>query len=240
MQYYNGFIVLDRKIIEWEWFTDSITLHVWLYCLLSANWKKGRFMGIEVPRGSFVSSYPKMAKNAHISIQQARTAIFHLKSTGEITVKSYPKFSLITVNNYNRYQDTNRQNNSQSTGNQQATNRQSTTIEQSNKVTRKQSNKKEKDIDTSDSVSEIVDSKTKHHYGENGNVLLTEAEYNKLHIDYPNADELINYLDLYIPDKAYKSKSHYSAIKRWVVDAVKKKESKLSNSEKFAQGKRAF
>ena len=95
-------------------------------------------MGYEIPRGSFVTSYPQLSKETGLTVQQVRTAIFHLKSTGEITVKTTSKFSIITVNKYISYQSPNRRSNSQSTGNQQSSNSQSTTIEHSNKGTREQ------------------------------------------------------------------------------------------------------
>lgn len=62
--------------------------------------------------------------------------------------------------------------------------------------------------------------KEKHKHGEYQNVLLTDEEYDKLHKDYPNASELIRYLDEYIEMKGYKAKSHNLAIRKWVIDAV--------------------
>ena len=64
---------------------------------------------------------------------------------------------------------------------------------------------------------------TKHKYGEYKNVLLTDEELEKLKQKYNNWEELIKYLDEYIEMKGYKAKSHYLAIKKWVIDAVKEK-----------------
>ncbi len=64
--------------------------------------------------------------------------------------------------------------------------------------------------------------KTKHKYGEYQNVLLTDDEYLTLKNEYHNCDELIKYLDEYIEMKGYKAKSHYLAIRKWVIDAVNK------------------
>ena len=90
---------------------------------------------------------------------------------------------------------------------------------------------KEIDIDISNKKSKP----SKHKHGEYQNVLLTDDEYNKLYQDYPNASELITYLDEYIEMKGYKAKSHYLAIRKWVVDAVNRdnkkqyKEAQTSN-----------
>lgn len=126
----GGFIKLSRKMLEWEWYTDQKTMSVFLHCLLKANWKQGRFRGIEVPRGSFITSLPSLCEELNMSTQSVRTAIDHLKSTGEITVKIFPHWRMITVVKYNDYQEDNRLDNSQVTGNQQASNRQVTAIEE--------------------------------------------------------------------------------------------------------------
>lgn len=126
----EAFIKIHRKMLEWEWYTDTNTFCLFLHCLLIANWKEGRFMGHTIPRGSFVSSYSQLARQTNMSIQNVRTAVSHLKSTGELTVCPHAKFSVFTVVNYNKYQDDNRQTNKQVTSNQQATNKQLTTIEE--------------------------------------------------------------------------------------------------------------
>ncbi len=118
----EGYIRLHRCIFKWEWWSDPPTRDVFLYCLLKANWKDMKFQGEEIKRGSFVTSYPKICAGTGVSIQQARTAIKHLKSTGELTVRTTSKYSVITIQNYDKYQVDNSQGNSQSTGNQQAIN----------------------------------------------------------------------------------------------------------------------
>ena len=55
-----------------------------------------------------------------LSIRQVRTALDHLKSTGEVTVKNYPKFRIITVVSYDSFQGSDRQNDRKTTGNRQA------------------------------------------------------------------------------------------------------------------------
>ena len=126
----DAFIKLHRKMLDWEWYKDKNTFTLFLHCLLIANWKDGRFMGQVIPRGSFVSSYSQLAEQTNLSVQNVRTAINHLKLTGELTVKSHSKYSVFTVVNYCRYQDDNRRANKQLTNNQQTTNKQLTTIEE--------------------------------------------------------------------------------------------------------------
>ena len=63
-------------------------------------------------------------------------------------------------------------------------------------------------------------------YGEFQNVTLTDEEYTKLINEYGEemAYKAIEFLDSYIAEKGYKSKSNYLAIRRWVIDAVSKKQ----------------
>jgi len=100
----EGWIKLHRKLIEREWFDDANTLKVWLWLLCSANHDVGRWMGYEIPRGSLITSYDKMAKKLRLSPQKIRTVINHLKSTGEITSKSTNKNTIITICKYDTYQ----------------------------------------------------------------------------------------------------------------------------------------
>jgi len=118
----DGYIRLFRKFVEWEWYSNVNDRLVFIHCLLSANWKDGYFEGEKIPRGSFVTSYQKLAKEIGISVQNVRTSINHLKSTSNLTSKKTNKYSIITINNYEKYQETNKQINNQLTSNQQATN----------------------------------------------------------------------------------------------------------------------
>jgi len=150
------------------------------------------------------------------------------------TEKVYPKCSLLAVTNYAKFNqqsnqqsnqqnslqpealdgDANQQSNRTSTGDQPAPNRQSTTIKK-DKI-----DKKEKTVNKQDKLV----------YGLQSNVLLTEEELDKLRTKYENlADEAIEYLSMWIVEKDYKSKSHYAAIQRWVIDAVQDRKAKAEN-----------
>jgi len=130
----NGFIVLYRSLLEWEWYSDANTTRLFIHCLLRANHKDNKWQGITIDRGSFVTSYAHLALDLGLTVQNIRTSINKLKSTGELTHKSHSKYGIITINNYDKYQDTNSQPNSQLTVNQQSTNNK----QQWNKETKKQ------------------------------------------------------------------------------------------------------
>lgn len=127
----KGWICLHRKLKKWRWYHDINTRVTFIHCLLSANYEDGCFGGEIIKRGSFVTSYAKLANEIGITVQSVRTALEHLKLTNEVTIKTTNKFTIITVINYNSYQDYNKEDNNQLTNNQQSTN---------NNITNKQYN----------------------------------------------------------------------------------------------------
>lgn len=140
----EGYIKLNRKILSWEWYQDAATARLFLHCLLSANWKDARWQGVEVPRGSFLTGRAKLAQDLKISEQSVRTALKHLILTGELTMRTSPKGSIITVVNYDLYQGTNQPDNQQPTNNQPTTNQRLTTNKNINNINNIKKGKKEK------------------------------------------------------------------------------------------------
>ena len=102
--------------------------------LLNANWENKDFLNITLKRGSLATSYGRIADALGMSVQNVRTAITHLKETKELTVTQHSKFLEISINNYDRYQQANRE----LTGNQKATNRQLTTTKELKKLRKKE------------------------------------------------------------------------------------------------------
>lgn len=101
----STWIKIDRNILNWGWYKDANTARLFIHLLLKANIKDAVFMGVPVHRGQVVTSYPSLSRELKISIKSVRTALEHLKTTGEVTARPYHSFSLITIENYDRYQD---------------------------------------------------------------------------------------------------------------------------------------
>lgn len=97
-------IKLDRNILEWGWYKDPNTKAVFLHLLLSANVEDRVFKGETIHRGELATSIGNIAESVGITYDQARTALKHLKCTTEITSRTKPKYLVITVVNYNKYQ----------------------------------------------------------------------------------------------------------------------------------------
>lgn len=125
-----GYVKIHRKILEWGWYKDINTFRLFIHMLLKANWKEGKFKGTTVPRGSFVSSIDKLSEETLLTKREIRTAISHLKSTGEVAVKTTNRYSIFTVQNYDLYQCNDIQNDFQATGTRQPNDILTTTIKE--------------------------------------------------------------------------------------------------------------
>ena len=104
----EGWISLYRKFLDWQWYDFPSVKIIFLHCLLCANHKNAKWRDITVKRGQLVTSYDKLAAANGLSVQQVRTALEKLQSTNEITYQSTSQYSIITVKNYNLYQDNNK------------------------------------------------------------------------------------------------------------------------------------
>ena len=136
----NGFVKLDRGILNWEWYEDTYTARLFFHCILKANWKAGNWKGQPYERGQFITSLPSLAKELGCSERNIRTALKHLISTGEVTSKTTNRYRIITVCNYDKYQSTDRQTDRQVTGNRQASDRQVTADEEYKEIKNKRRN----------------------------------------------------------------------------------------------------
>ena len=124
----QGWVKLHRQITDWEWYTDGNTFRVFLHLLLNANHKDSRYKGIIVKRGQILTGRKSLAIALGLSERQVRTAISKLKNTGEIDQEKANKTtksgSIITICNYECYQDNNDMNDQET--NKQTTNKRPT------------------------------------------------------------------------------------------------------------------
>ena len=115
----TGFIKLPRSLLGWRWYGDLNTRSLYLHLLLTAAWEDTCYMSREIKRGQCCTTVKELATINQQTIQQTRTALNHLVSTNEITIEPTPQFSIITLLNYDRYQQANKPNNKQTTNEQQ-------------------------------------------------------------------------------------------------------------------------
>jgi len=123
----SGWIKIHRKFLDWEWFNKSEAVHLFLYMLIKANHKDGKWQGVDVKRGQFISSLGNISNATGLSIQVIRTNLKRLEKTSEIVVKSTSQFTIVTICKYECYQQENEPTNKPLTNEQQTTNKRLTT-----------------------------------------------------------------------------------------------------------------
>lgn len=220
----KSFIKLNRKILNWRWYQDANTMRVFIHLLLKSNYKDNDFEKTSVKRGQLITSQSHLAEDLKISVKNVRTALEHLKSTGEVAVQTTAKYSIITINNYNEYQkvaDT-------SAGERQANGRQAAGEGQQYK-----NSKKEKNIKNSKKREGTLTP-----LGEFQNVILTQSEFDKLMSKYPNnCEKKIERLSRYMASKGRNFQSHYATLLDWleadVVTQYKKENSSSIDYDKL-------
>lgn len=155
MQGEGGFVKDYRSTIDWEWFTDPNTAHLWEYIRLRANYEPSRFRGMEIGRGEFLESLSMIALRTGLSVKSVRTALEHLKNTGEVACKPTRFGMLISVVKYALYQDQTAEGGTQigtqpayeSAGNRQGSGKEVATYKEVKKE-RKKRNKEERETTT--------------------------------------------------------------------------------------------
>jgi len=134
----SGWIKLHRSLLEWEWYDDVNVMRLFLHCILKANHKDKKHKGTLVLRGSFLTGFDVLSKQTGISVQSIRTSVSKLESTNDLTRQSTSKGTVLTVINYNKYQDDDRevtnQLTSEPTNQQQTSNKPSTSNNKGNNI----------------------------------------------------------------------------------------------------------
>ena len=146
-----SWIKIFRELLQWEWFQKAEMVQLFIYLLLKANCVDKQWQGITIKRGQLATSNATIRQDLRLSEQQIRTCIKRLISTGEITYKSTNRYVVITICNYDKYQEVggttnelnNEQTNNQSTDEQRAINEQSTTTKEIKNIRSKEYNIKD-------------------------------------------------------------------------------------------------
>lgn len=100
----DTFITIDRKILNWEWYSDPNMFHLFIHLILKANFKNANWRGVNIKRGQLITGRLKLATDTGLSERQVRTCLSKLKSTNEITIKTTSHYSIITICKYDTYQ----------------------------------------------------------------------------------------------------------------------------------------
>ena len=121
-----------RSFLDWEWYPDTNCVRLALHFILKANYRAKKWKGLIIDRGQLVTSRGQLSEETGLSEMQIRTAIDKLDNCGFITKSGTRKYTIITVCNYDLYQQAQDgfDNGCQPTDNQQTTSKQPTDNQQ--------------------------------------------------------------------------------------------------------------
>ncbi|MDO5978995.1 hypothetical protein [Flavivirga spongiicola] len=169
-----GFVLLHREIMDWEWYQSPETTRVFIHLILRANYLNKKWQGIEIKRGQLVTSNKHLSTELSLSIQQIRTALKKLESSGYITRHTTNKFTLITLIGYSDRQSSNavinNQNKTLITNRKHTSNNESTTTKKSN-------NKKKLNNETIEQRKENFKKQVFEHSNYSNNILSSFFNY---------------------------------------------------------------
>ncbi len=100
----QGFIMLHRKILDWEWYADANVRSVFIHLLLLASFKQSKWQGQDIAPGQVITSYARIAEKLGLGVWQVRVALRKLQTTGEISVKATNRNTVVTIENWALYQ----------------------------------------------------------------------------------------------------------------------------------------
>ena len=100
----EGYVRLHRRLLEWEWFGDSTTVHVLMFILLRVNWQRKVWQGHTIEPGQMITSRASIAEACGLSEKQVRLALDKLNRAGVITTDRAGLGQRVTLQNWAEYQ----------------------------------------------------------------------------------------------------------------------------------------
>ena len=156
----DGWIKMYRVFLEWEWYSETNMVRLFLHLLLKANFEDKRWRGIVIRRGQLVTSISNLHTETRLSERAVRTCLDRLVKTGEIDKQTTSQFTIITICKYEEYQQVEegkrQTNDRQATNERQASDKRTTNERQQHKNIRNKEIKNN-NIDTNVSTSVETD-----------------------------------------------------------------------------------
>lgn len=238
----QGWIQLHRQIQSSDIWNDEEPFDrrsAWIDLLLSANHKERKIVfdgkATTIKRGQLITSVRTLSDKWNWSVNRTYRYLKLLEDLEMINRESDSRRTLITIVKYDFFQSYENTDEYSHGYSHEYSNRTltDTVLEQSRIQSRNTNNNVNNyNNDKKDKNEKNV---KKEIFGEYRNVKLTHEEYERLGTDYGEdmRKDLITFLDAYIEEKGYQSKSHNLAIRRWVVDAVKRQKPKQNPESDF-------
>lgn len=132
----KGWIKMHRQILNWEWYHDINVRILFFHLLLRVNRENKKWCGRTIKAGELVTSIEHLSAETGLTQRQTRTALEKLKKTQEIDKQTTSRNTIITIKNWNVYQE----NDKQMTNKCQTDDKQMTTTKEIKKERNKENN----------------------------------------------------------------------------------------------------
>ena len=101
------YVLLSRCLLEKKIFRNEKWLKVFIWCILKARHQPEpeKVGGVEIKRGQFLFGRESASKQLNIKENTIYFIMKNLQKLNAISIKSNNKYSIVTVVNYNTYQD---------------------------------------------------------------------------------------------------------------------------------------
>lgn len=215
-----------EKLLKWEWYGDPIMVATWIHLLLKANWCDKKWRGITIKRGQLITSRTRLADEIGLTERQLRTCLERMQSSCEIACETTNRYTIITICNYDIYQDkTDSQRQAERpdeshTNDQQTTNKRpaggqqtTTTIEVIEEKINYKSKEDQKCVCDAPAREEFLET-----FGLLHNVKIAPEQHRHLVEDYGQqaTDETIDDLSCKLADGSVDSSNHYATLLSWL------------------------
>lgn len=104
----DGFILVHRKVLHKGWLKNHKLWAFWSWCLLKASHKQHTqivgYQEVTLLPGQFVFGRKKAATELGMTERGIRTVLHFLLTSGNMTIKTTSKYSIISIINWDTYQ----------------------------------------------------------------------------------------------------------------------------------------
>lgn len=99
----NTYVSIYRNIMDFEYYTDVNTCHLFMHLILLANHKPKKFLGHVINTGQLVITHKSLKEKTGLTEQNIRTALKKLSRNGYITLNWAGKFTILTIEKYDEF-----------------------------------------------------------------------------------------------------------------------------------------
>lgn len=206
---HKGWVAIYRRVQDhWLWEDKPFSKQAaWIDMLLLANHDDNKFLFgnelVEVKCGSFITSIEKLRHRWGWSNTKVVNFLKLLESDEMVTRKSDTKKTVVTIVNYSVYSDYENKKTMPKR------------CESDTETMREHTNNNDNNYNNENNKEKNNKKEIRHKYGFYKNVLLSDADLEKLKTEFPDWEQRIERLSEYIASTGKSYKNHLATIRVW-------------------------